>query len=185
VLLEMARERPEGARFDEIEQEVMELDALVGQLLASSRLDFGTLEPSRVDAIELAERALERIGLESDRLAATGEPRPFEGNPTLLARALANVLINAREHGRGLELLEVRFEPSRIVFSVEDRGPGFAKEEREKVFEPFYRGEQRAGTSLGLGLSLVRRIAEAHRGTAWIEDDEQGGAWQVGAGCVP
>ena len=176
VLLEMARERPEGARVDEIEQEVMEVDALVGQLLASSRLDFGTLEPTHVDAIELAERALERIGLESDRLAATGEPRAFEGDPTLLARALANLLVNAREHGRGVELLEVRFEPTRVVFAVEDRGPGFGKEEREKVFEPFYRGEHRAGTSLGLGLSLVRRIAEAHRGSAWIEDVEAGGA---------
>ena len=176
VLLEMARESPEGARVDEIEQEVMEVDALVGQLLASSRLDFGTLEPTRVDAIELAERALERIGLESDRLAATGEPRAFEGDATLLARALANLLVNAREHGRGVELLEVRFEPTRVVFAVEDRGPGFGKEEREKVFEPFYRGEHRAGTSLGLGLSLVRRIAEAHRGSAWIEDVEAGGA---------
>lgn len=176
VLLEMAREKPERARIDEIECEIMEVDALVGQLLASSRLDFGTLEASRVDAIELAERALERAGLESDRLAAAGEPRRFEADPTLLARALANLLVNACEHGRGVALLEVRFEPDRVVFAVEDRGPGFAPEEREKVFAAFYRGDHRAGASLGLGLSLVRRIAEAHRGSAWIEDVEGGGA---------
>lgn len=185
VLLEMAREKPEHARIDEIECEIMEVDALVGQLLASSRLDFGTLEVARVDAIEVAERALERMGLESDRLAAAGEPRAFDADPTLLARAIANLLVNAGEHGRGVELLEVRFEPERIVFAVEDRGPGLPVEERERVFEPFYRGQHRAGASLGLGLSLVRRIAEAHRGSAWIEDVDGGGARVLFAVAAP
>lgn len=176
VLLEMAREKPESADVDEIESEVMEVDALVGQLLASSRVDFGALEITRVSAIELAERALERAGLQSDRLAVEGQPRPFDADPTLLARALANLLSNAQHHGRGVSALEVRFEPEQVVFAVEDHGPGFGAEEREKVFAPFYRGEHRAGASLGLGLSLVHRIATAHGGRAWIEDVEGGGA---------
>lgn len=176
VLLEMARERPDGVRVDEIEREVMEVDALVGQLLASSRVDFGTLEVSNVDAIEVAERALDRAGLQSDRLAASGEPRRVEADPTLLARALANLVANAEQHGRGVTSLEVRFLPGEVVFAVEDAGPGFGEEEREKVFTPFYRGEHRAGASLGLGLSLVHRIAQAHGGRAWIEDVEGGGA---------
>lgn len=176
VLIEMARERPESARVDEIEREVMEVDALVGQLLASSRLDFGTLDARRVSGIELAERALERAGIEIDRLAAIGEARPFEADATLLARALANLIANAEGHGGGLSALEVRFEPDEVVFTVEDSGPGFAADERAKVFEPFYRGEHRAGASLGLGLALVRRIAEAHGGRAWVEDAPHGGA---------
>ncbi len=176
VLLEMAREKPESAKVDEIESEVMEVDALVGQLLASSRVDFGTLETSSVDGIEAAERALERAGLQSDRLAVEGEPRPFDADPTLIARALANLLANAQHHGRGVTALEVRFDSNEVVFAVEDRGPGFAEEEREKVFAPFYRGEHRAGASLGLGLSLVHRIAAAHGGRAWIEDVDGGGA---------
>jgi signal transduction histidine kinase len=174
VLIDMAREKP--ARIDEIEREILEMDALVGQLLASSRLDFGTLELSRVDGIELAERALERVGLQSDRLAVEGEPRPFEADPTLVSRAIANLLANACGHGGGVEVLEVRYEAERVVFAVEDRGPGIPTEEREQVFQAFYRGQHRAGASLGLGLSLVRRIAQAHRGTAWIEDVEGGGA---------
>ncbi len=176
VLVEMAREKPQATRVDEIEREVMEVDALVGQLLASSRLEFGTLEPQRIDPVELAERSLSRIELSREQLRITGKPRRIEADPTLLARALANLLGNAQEHGGGVHSLEVRFDGEEIVFAVEDRGPGFAAEERAKVFEPFYRGEHRAGASLGLGLSLVRRIADAHGGRAWIEDVDEGGA---------
>lgn len=176
VLLEMAREHPESTNIDEIEREVLEVDALVGQLLASSRVEFGALEMAEVNGIEAAERALERAGLQSDRLAVDGVPRPFVADPTLIARALANLVANAQQHGGGLRSLEVRYEPERVVFAVEDGGPGFTEEEREKVFAPFYRGQHRAGASLGLGLSLVHRIAEAHGGRAWIEDVEGGGA---------
>ena len=52
----------------------------------------------------------------------------------------------------------VERERDRVRFAVEDAGPGIPEAEREKVFEAFYRGEHRAGASLGLGLSLVRRI---------------------------
>ncbi len=176
VMLEMMRERAESVPVDDVEREVLEVDALVGQLLASSRVEFGTLEASEVDGVELAERALERVDLQSDRLAVEGTPRGFSADPTLVARALANLLVNAQGHGRGVEALELRFEKDEVVFAVEDRGPGFGPEEREKVFEPFYRGAHRAGASLGLGLALVRRIAEAHGGRAWIEDIEGGGA---------
>lgn len=176
VLLEMARDKPESARVDEIENEVMEVDALVGQLLASSRIEFGTLERRSIDVVELAERALDRIGLASDKLAVVGDRRSFQADPTLLARALANLLSNAQTHGGGVTSIDVRFERERVVFAVEDNGPGFGADEREKVFESFYRGEHRAGASLGLGLSLVRRIAQAHGGEAWIEDVELGGA---------
>jgi two-component system, OmpR family, sensor kinase len=175
VLLEMAREKPEQARVDDIEAEVLEVDALVGQLLASSRIEFGTLERRKIDVVEIAERALERIGKPTDLVKAAG-PIECEADPTLLARALANLLANAEVHGKGVRAVVVRAEHGQVIYAVEDRGPGFGKSEREKVFEPFYRGEHRAGASLGLGLSLVRRIAEAHGGRAWIEDVEGGGA---------
>ena len=75
-----------------------------------------------------------------------------------------------------MKKLVVRFTPDQVIFSVDDDGPGFGESERDKVFEPFYRGEHRAGASLGLGLSLVQRIAAAHGGRAWIEDAPGGGA---------
>lgn len=176
LLIEMGRERPGEKVISEIEKEVLEVDALVAQLLASSRLDFGTLHTKAVDPVELAQLALERQDLDVTTLEVEGERAIIDADPTLLGRALANLLRNAEQHGGGVRRLFLRFEPEALVFAVEDDGPGFTNEERESVFEAFYRGEHRAGASLGLGLSLVNRIATAHGGRAWIEDVEGGGA---------
>jgi signal transduction histidine kinase len=95
-------------------------------------------------------------------------------DPTLLARALSNLIDNARDHGGGLTALVVRTRADRLQLIAEDDGPGFPAGEEEKVFAPFYRSGD-AG-SLGLGLALVRRIAEAHGGRAFAENREQRGA---------
>ena len=185
ILLDGARERAERAEppdpraLDEIEREVLEIDDLVGELLASSRLSFDTLERRRLDARDLGARALERAGLPDDRLRAPPGSLPIEGDPTLLGRALANLIDNATRHGGGVERLEISTDQSGVTFAVDDRGPGFGPAEIDKVFDPFYRGENRAGAglgSLGLGLSLVRRIAVAHGGRAWAANREGGGA---------
>ncbi|MGE0789205.1 MAG: sensor histidine kinase [Sandaracinaceae bacterium] len=176
LLLEMAREKANPKYLEEIEGEVLEIDGLVGQLLASSRVDFGSLATKAVDVTELVKRTLGRLDLSEDLLRIEGEPAFIEADPTLLGRALANLLNNAAQHGKGVAAVTIRFLPDEVVFAVDDRGPGFGKDERQKVFEAFYRGEHRAGGSLGLGLSLVARIARAHGGHAWIEDADGGGA---------
>lgn len=204
---EVAKETSgEPSLVRELEREVVEMNELVGQLLASSRVSFDAVDERPLDAVELATRALERADVDpallvvDDARAESGAPdaRAMEvlGDATLLARALANLLANAARHGQGIAALRISRErtdqsagpsesqkPSEpgvagfVRFEVEDRGPGFADEERHRVFETFYRGEHRAGSSsLGLGLSLVRRIAEAHGGRAWAENLPQGGA---------
>jgi two-component system OmpR family sensor kinase len=172
VLLELGRSRGGDPKtFDELEREVLEIDALVGQLLASARLDFADLSMRTLDAVDVARRALERAGVATDgvlEVAALGAALTFEGDATLLARALANLLENARRHGGGVTRLGVRApRAGSIVFEVDDAGPGFpaAGETRE-------RGEG----SLGLGLVLVRRIADAHRGRITMANRAEGGA---------
>jgi len=126
-------------------------------------------------------------------------------DPTLIARALDNLLENAQHHAGGATRCRVWIDtgpapaegappsqaPSRagvstlgererkavrtpqLVFEVCDDGPGFAAEVLPRVFEAFARagGAERTGAaSLGLGLSLVRRIARAHGGQAWVEN---------------
>lgn len=176
LLVEMGREKPSQKVIDDIEEEILEIDALVGQLLASSRLDFGTINTKAVDPIEVAEHALNRLDEDVCKLEVDGERALIEADPMLLGRALANLLNNAQQHGGGVTRLAIRFDESEVVFAIEDDGPGFGPSERDRVFEAFYRGEHRAGASLGLGLSLVHRIAAAHGGRAWVEDIDDGGA---------
>jgi signal transduction histidine kinase len=87
-------------------------------------------------------------------------------------RALANLLDNAQRHGHGVTLLRVAPGAGSVAFEVEDSGPGFAPGDEVKAFQPFYR----SASSLGLGLSLVQRIARAHGGTAQARNRAQGGA---------
>jgi two-component system OmpR family sensor kinase len=177
ILLESARERQvDPAMVADLEREVLEVDRLVAQLLAGSRLDFGTLDRRSLDAADLAALALERAGLAPELLDVTASDVSLAGDPTLLARALANLLDNAERHAGGAVRLAIRADQASVVFEVDDRGPGFAAEDLARAFESFYRGRERGHGSLGLGLSLVRRIADAHGGRAWAENLPGGGA---------
>jgi signal transduction histidine kinase len=183
VLAELLREAHADPRLcEQVEQEISEIDTLVGELLASSRLDFAALDRRELDASEAALRALERAGLPATVLADDTRGMRVTADATLLARALANLLGNAERHAGGARRLALRATATHVEFLVEDAGPGFAPELLERAFESFSRGngapraEARGGAGLGLGLSLVRRIAVAHGGRAWAENLPQGGA---------
>ena len=165
--------------LDELDREVVEIDALVSELLASSRLDFTALTPRTLDAVEVTARALDRAGLPATRLHVEGERTKFTGDATLVARALANLIDNAKAHGGGVDSVRVRSDNGSVVFEVEDRGPGLLAGEETRVFESFYQrpgAEAREKGALGLGLTLVQRIALAHGGRAFAMNREGGGA---------
>lgn len=179
LITELGRDKGvPNATFDDLDREVVEMDALVGDLLASSRLDFAVLSRRPIDAVEAAARALERAGVDAGVLStgAEGETEPLrvEADATLLARALANLVDNAKKHGGGIEHVRVRRDGDEIAIEVEDCGAGFTDGEEVRIFEPFYRRSDQG--SLGLGLSLVKRIAEAHGGRAYAENRLEGGA---------
>ena len=206
LLVEIARDRADGrgktdgraagaagidaSTLDELDREVMEIDALVSELLASSRLQFAALTPSRLDAGDVARRALDRAAIPSEALVVEGTDLTLHADATLLARALANLIDNARKHGGGIKTLRVRTKGERVRFEAEDDGPGFAPGDEVRVFDPFVQrpsafDSSRDGSiapgpedrgALGLGLSLVKRIAEAHGGAVDASNRAQGGA---------
>jgi signal transduction histidine kinase len=95
----------------------------------------------------------------------------------LLRRLFRNLLDNASAHG-GPEPPEVRVIPggAAIRVLVCDRGPGVPEGEREKIFEPFYRLRGTRGSGAGLGLALVRQIAEQHAGQVLCSERSGSGA---------
>jgi two-component system OmpR family sensor kinase len=180
LLVEIERQSAPGAApapktLDEIEREAIEIDTLVGELLASARLEFQAFSPKPIDAAESARRALERAGEPATKLLGEPPAIRFLGDPTLVARALANLIDNARKHGGGLDSLAVCARPGAVTFEVTDHGPGFKPGEEARVFDRFSRSDGSHG-SLGLGLSLVQRIATAHGGQATASNRPGGGA---------
>jgi two-component system, OmpR family, sensor kinase len=183
VLVELAAgDGLSHARLAEIDAEIVGIDALIGKLLASSRLEFGALVRQAMDAGTVGRRALEAQGLPAELCELDVPGARVDVDPTLVGRALGNLLENAKLHAGGVERLRVSGDRERVRFEVLDRGPGFSEEVLRRAFEPFYstaREDGPRGASLGLGLALVARIATAHGGRAFAENRPEGGARSV------
>ena len=147
----------------EIDTNVAELDELVEEVLMASRLDAAqaVLPTDPVDLLALAAEEGARVDA-----SVEGEPVTVRGDERLLRRALRNLLENARRYGGGEIELRVGAEGGLARVWVKDRGPGVPQDLCSRIFEPFYRlpGHAEQGGGVGLGLSLVKQIAERHRG---------------------
>ena len=159
----------------EIDTNVAELDALVEEVLLASRLDAAPT-PERNERVELLGMAAE----EAARVdaAVDGAPTSVIGEDRLLRRALRNLLENARRYGGHEVEVVVEVRAGRAEVRVCDRGPGVPEAMRERIFEPFFRlpGHAEQAGGVGLGLSLVKQIAERHGGSVRCEGRDGGGS---------
>lgn len=148
-----------------LKADIEELDQLIEEILLASRLDAVTM-PERTEEIDLLALVAEEGA--RDSIAVEGAPVFVRADRTLLRRLVRNLIDNARRHG-GDAAPEIRVGKAdgSATLVVRDRGPGIPAEERERIFEPFYRraGFAESGRGSGLGLALVRQIARSHAAT--------------------
>jgi len=176
-------DNPELAK-QEIARNIAELDQLIDEILLASRLDAQEADLGKVEAVDV-------MGLCAEECARVGavfevqegvQKIETQGVVKLLRRLIRNLLENAGRYGalNGPEDVQLTssLTPTEIVLTVSDRGPGVPVAYREKIFEPFFRlpgASERAG-SVGLGLALVKSIAERHKGHVSCQDRLGGGA---------
>jgi two-component system, OmpR family, sensor kinase len=169
----------------EIRRSLQELDQLIDEILLASRLDAAQGEPEAKELLDLTGLAAEecaRVGAELQAAPASAgvgsQGLMLRASPRLLRRLLRNLLENAQRHGAGEVTLALHVVDGQADIRVNDRGPGVPPAERERIFEPFYRlpGASEREGGVGLGLALVKSIAEHHGGLVHCEARPGGGA---------
>ena len=184
--LSILRARLAGLRDVELRRE-LEADAdrmgrIVGQLLDVAELESFVPDPAEVtDLVALAQEVVEYLApvavARGRRLALTGSSRSVwvKGDAQVLFQALRNLVENALSHSPVGATVEVKVE-AQGVLRVLDRGPGVPAEDRELVFQRFWRRNRSKSGGAGLGLAIVKRIVEAHGGDVSVQGRSGGGA---------
>ena len=176
---------PESEARAEIQRNIAELDQLIDEILLASRLDAPQSELGTMEVLDLVGLVAEEAArIDADLTLAPGLPQvQVRGVSKLLRRAVRNLLENAARHGRrvGQPLavgVALSVQGGQAVLQVDDRGPGVPVDLRERIFEPFYRlpGASEREGGVGLGLALVRSIAQRHGGSVACGEHPGGGA---------
>ncbi|HLP40399.1 MAG TPA: HAMP domain-containing sensor histidine kinase [Fibrobacteria bacterium] len=184
VALEMT---PESGARDSIREDLAEMNAMIGEILEAARLDSpaGRLNLKETDLAGLLREVVRGfegrapgVRLSVPGAGGEGEACLAEVDPERARKVLGNVLDNALKYsGSGAGPVEARLEAGRdeVVVTVVDRGAGIPADEIPRLFEPFYRVDRsrsRDTGGYGLGLSLCKRIMEAHGGRIVVASRE-------------
>lgn len=194
----LPRSADSESRLREVESDLGELERLISDVLMTSRLGATGLptQPLQVELAPLLAQVVERA--HHDPLTTGTEVRiePFPAltlvaDAALVRRAIFNLVENAAKYGAPPITLSVRKAAAgdAVEISVTDEGEGIAAADRERVFEPFFRLDKArthsatAPHGFGLGLTLARRVAEAHGGTIAVTAARTSGGRELGC-CV-
>ncbi|AMC35005.1 HAMP domain-containing sensor histidine kinase [Janthinobacterium sp. B9-8] len=159
----------------ELSQNISELNELVEEILLMSRLDARpeSLQTQRLDLLELCQ-----IEAAPFQASVAGPNTEIEADPRLLKRLIRNLLENANRYGAAPLSIRIDIEADWVRLNVCDQGAGIAAAAQPHIFEPFYRppGTPEGKGGHGLGLALVKRIAEHHGGNVEYQSPASGGS---------
>jgi two-component system, OmpR family, sensor histidine kinase MprB len=172
--------------LEDVHAQIEELTTLIGDLVELARDEPLTHVVEPVDLPELVDRVIARVRRRAPGLSFDVDLAPWYviGEGPGLERAVTNLLDNAAKWSPEDGTVTVRLIDGTLT--VDDEGPGIAPADRPHVFDRFYRSQESRGMSgSGLGLSIVRQVAERHSGTVVADDAPGGGArltlWLPGA----
>ncbi|MBT2338980.1 MULTISPECIES: ATP-binding protein [Pseudomonas] len=179
---------PANARqlIDDMYADLGELEDMVSELLTYASLEHGATAISlqRIEASSWLDSVVASVTLEAEaghievRVVAC-QVETFDIEPRFMARAVINLLRNAIRYADGHVHVSLLRNADHYRLQVDDDGPGVPVEGREKIFEPFSRldtSRDRRTGGFGLGLALVRRVAQSHGGQVQAGDSALGGA---------
>lgn len=171
--------------FQQAEEEIERIDRMTGEMLALSRLEAGIpgLERDRLSLADVARECVSRAELEASAHQVQikldlDDAVQVMGNVPLLERAVGNLLANAIKFSPKQSVVEVSVHQQGRVAQVRvrDQGPGVPEGELEQLFRPFFRGSNAArAEGHGLGLAIVRRVAQVHDGEIVARNVADGG----------
>ncbi len=168
---------PEPLR-SKIIADIDQMDAMISSAMGFVRDSSDKAERRRLELVSLVESIADEMAETGLDVTAEGQgPVVIHGDAIGLRRLVVNLIDNAVKFAGGARA-RVYAENGAAVVEVDDDGPGVPDDERERVFEPFQRGEpsrSRATGGSGLGLAVVRSVARAHGGEATLENRPEGG----------
>lgn len=168
--------------FADVRAQITELSALVGDLVELAREDTPQAVHEPMELVDVIERALNRARRRAAGVSFDVRLRPWHmmGDATALERAALNLLDNAAKwspEGGSVRVEMRQEEQGKVTLEVADAGPGIAPNDRPYVFERFYRSPvSRTLPGSGLGLSIVKQVAQRHGGEVWAGEAPEGGA---------
>ncbi|GAB3699411.1 sensor histidine kinase [Corynebacterium nasicanis] len=184
-----AADRISASDRQDLERDVMaqmtELSTLIGDLVDLAREDAAEITVESVELDEVIASSLARVRRRRPDLEFDVHMIPWRltGDQFSLGRATLNLLDNAAKWSPPGAVVRVRMIPlanDRVQLTVADSGPGIRPEDRERVFERFYRApEARSQPGSGLGLAIVKQTLVRHGGSVWVEEAPGGGALVV------
>jgi two-component system sensor histidine kinase KdpD len=168
-----------------IDQHADHLNDLTTRLLRTARIDNADLKLKReqIDLMQLIQSSVrasaQELGSHPVHLQAEMQRGTVWADRQLLEMALFQLLDNAAKYGspNSSITIDVQEEQSETLISIRNEGSFIPPDEREKIFKRFYRspGSDRRASGTGIGLSVVKRITEAHQGRAWVNSGEHTG----------